>query len=176
MLKVVSSGATVELVYYDDQSNPAHVPPIYAKLLDVDKIDLVISSYGTNMTMPVMPVVIPKNRVVMSLFALAVNDEFKYPYYFSMFPAGSGMGFTRFHAGFSRLRRNRGRRCGQSASSARTRILQRKRPRVPTTTRSQWAFRSSTNAAIHRPQLISIRSSAGFRWPILTLSTSHLII
>jgi hypothetical protein len=50
---------------------------------------LVISSYGTNMTMPVMPVIIPKNRVVMSLFALAVNDAFKYPYYFSMFPAGS---------------------------------------------------------------------------------------
>ncbi|MGA7252105.1 MAG: ABC transporter substrate-binding protein, partial [Pseudolabrys sp.] len=82
-------GRDVELVYYDDQSNPALVPAIYAKLLDVDKIDLVISSYGTNMTMPVMPVVIPKNRVVMSLFALAVNDEFKYPYYFSMFPAGS---------------------------------------------------------------------------------------
>ena len=82
-------GRDVELVYYDDQSNPALVPAIYAKLLDVDKIDLVISSYGTNMTMPVMPVVIPRNRVVMSLFALAVNDEFKYPYYFSMFPAGS---------------------------------------------------------------------------------------
>src|SRR5215468_10772269 len=73
-------GRDVELVYYDDQSNPALVPAIYAKLLDVDKIDLVISSYGTNMTMAVMPVVIPKNRVVMSLFALAVNDEFKYPY------------------------------------------------------------------------------------------------
>jgi branched-chain amino acid transport system substrate-binding protein len=82
-------GRDVELVYYDDQSNPALVPAIYAKLLDVDKIDLVISSYGTNMTMAVMPVVIQKNRVVMSLFALAVNDEFKYPYYFSMFPAGS---------------------------------------------------------------------------------------
>ena len=54
-------GRDVELVYYDDQSNPALVPAIYAKLLDVDKIDLVISSYGTNMTMPVMPVVIPKN-------------------------------------------------------------------------------------------------------------------
>ena len=34
-------GRDVELVYYDDQSNPALVPAIYAKLLDVDKIDLV---------------------------------------------------------------------------------------------------------------------------------------
>ena len=65
------------------------MPGIYAKLLDVDKIDLVIASYGTNMTLPAMPVVIPKNMVVMSLFSLAINDEFKYPNYFSMFPVGS---------------------------------------------------------------------------------------
>ena len=81
-------GRKVELIHYDDQSNPALVPAIYAKLLDVDKIDLVISSYGTNMTMPAMPVIMPRNRVLMSLFALAVNEEFKYRNYFSMFPAG----------------------------------------------------------------------------------------
>ena len=82
-------GRKVEFVYYDDQSNPALVPGIYAKLLDVDKIDLVIASYGTNMTLPVMPVIVPKNMVVMSLFSLAINEEFKYPNYFSMFPVGS---------------------------------------------------------------------------------------
>src|SRR5260221_91650 len=60
-------GRKVELVYYDDQSNPSLVPGIYAKLLDIDKIDLVIASYGTNMTMPMMPVVVPRNMVVMSL-------------------------------------------------------------------------------------------------------------
>jgi branched-chain amino acid transport system substrate-binding protein len=81
-------GRKVDLVYYDDQSNPSLVPGIYAKLLDIDKIDLVIASYGTNMTMPAMPVVMPKNKVVMSLFSLAINEEFKYPHYFSMFPVG----------------------------------------------------------------------------------------
>jgi branched-chain amino acid transport system substrate-binding protein len=81
-------GRKVELVYYDDQSNPALVPGIYSKLLDVDKVELVISSYGTNMSMPAMPVVVPKNLVFLSLFALAVNEEFKYPNYFSMFPVG----------------------------------------------------------------------------------------
>ena len=81
-------GRKVEFVYYDDQSNPSLVPGIYAKLLDVDKIDLVIASYGTNMTMPMMPVVVPRNMVVMSLFSLAINEEFKYPNYFSMFPVG----------------------------------------------------------------------------------------
>ena len=34
-------GRPVELVYYDDQSSPANVPPIYTKLLDVDKVDLI---------------------------------------------------------------------------------------------------------------------------------------
>src|SRR5262245_47558679 len=81
-------GRQVKLVYYDDQSNPTLVPGIYTKLLNVDGIDLVLSSYGTNMSMPAMPIVMPTNKVLMSLFALAVNEEFHYPNYFSMFPAG----------------------------------------------------------------------------------------
>jgi branched-chain amino acid transport system substrate-binding protein len=81
-------GRPVKLVYYDDQSNPSVVPAIYAKLFDVDKVDLVFTSYGTNLAVPSMPVVIPHNYVLLGLFALAVNSEFNYPYYFSMFPAG----------------------------------------------------------------------------------------
>src|SRR5215218_4210488 len=30
----------VQFVYYDDQSNPANAPAIYAKLMGVDKVDL----------------------------------------------------------------------------------------------------------------------------------------
>ena len=45
-------GRPVELVFYDDQTNPATVPGIYTKLLDVDKVDLVISGYGTNLIAP----------------------------------------------------------------------------------------------------------------------------
>src|SRR5713101_8636037 len=33
-------GRPVKLIYYDDQSQAAPVPGIYAKLLDVDKVDL----------------------------------------------------------------------------------------------------------------------------------------
>src|SRR5215470_1738741 len=33
-------GRPVELVYFDDQTNPAQVPGIYSKLLDIDKVDL----------------------------------------------------------------------------------------------------------------------------------------
>src|SRR5215831_13009062 len=42
-------GRPVQLVYYDDQSNPSTVPGIYTKLLDVDKVDLVVGGYATNM-------------------------------------------------------------------------------------------------------------------------------
>ena len=47
----------VELIAYDDQTNPANVPAIYTKLLDIDKVDLLIAPYGTVPTAPVMPLV-----------------------------------------------------------------------------------------------------------------------
>src|SRR5580693_653164 len=81
-------GRKVELVVYDDQSNPSNVPGIYAKLLEVDKVDLVMGPYGTNLVAPALPIVIPKGKVVVGLFALDVNAEFKYPKYFSMVPYG----------------------------------------------------------------------------------------
>lgn len=81
-------GRKVDLVYYDDQSSPAVVPGIYAKLLDVDKVDVVLGSYGTNLTAPALPTVMPKRKIFLGLFALAVNEEFQYPNYFSMFPGG----------------------------------------------------------------------------------------
>jgi len=81
-------GRPVKLVYYDDQSNPANVPGIYEKLISVDKVDLLISSYGTNLVAPAMPVAIQHNRLFFGLFALAANDKFHYPRYFSMLPFG----------------------------------------------------------------------------------------
>jgi branched-chain amino acid transport system substrate-binding protein len=81
-------GRQVELVNYDDQSNPSTIPGIYTKLLDVDKVDLVVSGYATNMVAPAIPVVMQKNKTFISLFALAANSEFHYPRYFSMLPSG----------------------------------------------------------------------------------------
>jgi len=81
-------GRQVELINYDDQSNPATVPGIYTKLLDVDKVDLVVSGYATNMVAPAIPVVMQKNKTFIGLFALAANSEFHYPRYFSMLPSG----------------------------------------------------------------------------------------
>src|SRR5579872_7586153 len=39
-------GRPVKLIYYDDQSNPGQVPGIYTKLLDIDKVDLLIGPYA----------------------------------------------------------------------------------------------------------------------------------
>lgn len=81
-------GRPVKLIYYDDQTNPSTVPGIYTKLLDVDKVDLVVGGYATNMVAPAMPVVMQKKKTFVSLFALDVNHEFKYPKYFSVLPTG----------------------------------------------------------------------------------------
>lgn len=81
-------GRPVTLIYYDDQSSPANVPGIYTKLLDVDKVDLLVSSYGTNMIAPAMPVAMDHDKVFMTLFGTAVNDKFKYDKYFQILPNG----------------------------------------------------------------------------------------
>ncbi|MBV8849730.1 MAG: amino acid ABC transporter substrate-binding protein [Methylobacteriaceae bacterium] len=81
-------GRKVDLVYYDDQSNPATVPGIYTKLLDVDKADLVMSGYATVPTAAAMPIIIQRNKLFMSLFALGANNQFDYPRYFQIMPSG----------------------------------------------------------------------------------------
>ena len=81
-------GRPVKLIYYDDQTNPATVPGIYTKLLDVDKVDLIIGPYGTNLLLPAMPIAMQRKKVFIGLLGLAVNSTFNYPNYFSMVPSG----------------------------------------------------------------------------------------
>jgi branched-chain amino acid transport system substrate-binding protein len=81
-------GRPVELVYYDDQSNPANVPGIYAKLLDIDKVDLLVGPYSTNMVAPAIPVLMQRNMTTVAILANAANSEFHYNHYFVMNPSG----------------------------------------------------------------------------------------
>jgi branched-chain amino acid transport system substrate-binding protein len=81
-------GRPVRLIHYDDQTNPATVPGIYAKLLDLDKVDLIIGPYGTNLLAPALPIAMQRKKVFIGLLGLAVNDELHYPNYFSMIPTG----------------------------------------------------------------------------------------
>jgi branched-chain amino acid transport system substrate-binding protein len=95
-------GRNVELIHYDDQSSAATVPGIYSKLLDIDKVDIVVSGYATVPTAAAMPIIIQRGKTFMSLFALAANDKFRYDRYFSMLPAGPQAKYE-FSRGFFQL-------------------------------------------------------------------------
>lgn len=95
-------GRPVELVYYDDQSSPASVPAIYQKLLSVDKVDLLLGPYATNMAAPAMPIIMQAGKTTISLLAVGVNRHFNYDRYFSMVPISSE-GVAAFSRGFFEL-------------------------------------------------------------------------
>jgi branched-chain amino acid transport system substrate-binding protein len=95
-------GRPIELVYYDDQSNPANVPGIYTKLISVDKVDLLIGPYATNMAAPAMPVIMAAGKTTISILAIGVNRHFGYSNYFSMVPVGPE-GVKAFSRGFFEL-------------------------------------------------------------------------
>src|SRR5215468_3476836 len=80
-------GRPVKLVYYDDQTNASTVPGIYAKLVDIDKVDLLMGA-ATNLIVAAMPMIMERKKLVMVLLALGSNAEFKYPKYFQSAPFG----------------------------------------------------------------------------------------
>ena len=79
-------GRKVELLAYDDQSNPATTPGIYTKLLDVDKVDLLIAPYGTVPTAPIMPLVKQRDLLLMGNFSFQVNHTVKHDKWFNNGP------------------------------------------------------------------------------------------
>ena len=52
-------GRPVQLVFYDDQTNASVVPGIYAKLIDIDKVDLLMGA-ATNLIVAAMPQIIER--------------------------------------------------------------------------------------------------------------------
>lgn len=82
-------GRPVELVVYDDQGNPAMTPGIYTKLLDVDKVDLLVAPYATNPTAPIMPLVKQRDLLLIGNFALDANAQIRHDKYFNNQPWAS---------------------------------------------------------------------------------------
>lgn len=82
-------GRPVELVVYDDQSNPAMSPGIYTKLLDVDKVDLLVGPYSSNLTAPIMPLVKRRDLLLIGNFALDANAQIRHDKYFNIMPWAS---------------------------------------------------------------------------------------
>jgi branched-chain amino acid transport system substrate-binding protein len=95
-------GRPVELVYYDDQSNPSNVPGIYTKLITVDKVALLLGPYATNMAAAAVPVIMQHNMTTISILAVDVNRHFHYSRYFDMIPVGPE-GTRAFSKGFFAL-------------------------------------------------------------------------
>lgn len=82
-------GRPVELICYDDHADAALVPGLYERLMDEDKVDLVIGGYGTNTVAPALPVIVARERFFVGLMGLGVNNALNYPGYFAMIPTGS---------------------------------------------------------------------------------------
>ncbi len=80
-------GRKIELIFYDDQTNPTLTPGLYTKLLDVDKVDI-LAGTGTNLIAPAMPLIMERKRLIVANLALAVNDPFNYDKYFQLMAYG----------------------------------------------------------------------------------------
>jgi len=78
------------------------VPAIYTKLITIDKVDLLVGPYATNMVAPAMPVLMQNNKMTISILGLGVNRQFNYPRYFSTVPLGPE-GPPAFSKGFFEL-------------------------------------------------------------------------
>src|SRR2546423_13763217 len=87
-------GRKVDLIAYDDQSNPATTPGIYTKLLDVDKVDLVVAPYGTVPAAPIMPLVKQRGLLLMGNFSFQVNHTVKHDKWFNNAPWGDATSWT----------------------------------------------------------------------------------
>jgi branched-chain amino acid transport system substrate-binding protein len=81
-------GRPVELICYDDHADASFVPGLYKRLMDEDKVDLVIGGYGTNTILPAMPLIMERQRFFVGLMGLGVNNALAYPNYFAMIPTG----------------------------------------------------------------------------------------
>jgi len=79
-------GRKVDFIVYDDQTNPANTPGIYTKLLDVDKVDLLIAPYGTVPTAPIMPLVKQRDLLLMGNFSFQVNHKVQHDKWFNNSP------------------------------------------------------------------------------------------
>jgi len=81
-------GRKVELVVYDDKSSASETPAIYAKLLDVDKVDFLFAPYATVPTAPIMPLVKQRGLLLMGNFSFQVNSKVGHDMWFNNAPWG----------------------------------------------------------------------------------------
>ena len=148
----------VELIAYDDQTNPANVPGIYTKLLDVDKVDLLIAPYGTVPTAPIMPMVKQRGLLLMGNFSFQVNAKVQHDMWFNNSPWNDASSWS---DGFIKAGQKAGRRLAVAA--------RRTWRTARASSRRRGTSSRSTTRTTCRPPPTSPRSSAasarrGRRW------------
>src|SRR5215510_14409360 len=79
-------GRKVELVVYDDKSSAAESPAIYAKLVDIDKVDLLFAPYASVQTAPILPFVKERGLVLIGNFSFQVNAKVQHDMWFNNAP------------------------------------------------------------------------------------------
>ena len=97
----------VELIAYDDQGSAAATPGLYAKLLDVDRVDLLIAPYGTVPTAPLMGMVKSRGKLLMGNFSFQVNHVVKHDMWFNNAPWNDANSWS---VGFFRIGQSQGAR------------------------------------------------------------------
>ena len=100
-------GRQIEFVVYDDKTQTASVPSLYAKLMDIDKVDLLFSPYGSNLSAVVMPMIKQRDRFVLAQFEIGQNDKLKHDKFFEIAPWGPEPG-SNWNRGYFDLARRLG--------------------------------------------------------------------
>lgn len=81
-------GRPVEFVHYDDGNDPAKVAGLYARLIDDDKVDLVLGGYGNTNQSASLPVAAARQRLFIGVHGTAINEKLNYGRYFQLLPTG----------------------------------------------------------------------------------------
>src|ERR1700742_1403198 len=81
-------GRKVELVVYADKWSASETPALYAKLIDVDKVDLLFAPYATVPTAPILPLVKQRGLLLMGNFSFQVNSKVHHDMWFNNAPWG----------------------------------------------------------------------------------------
>jgi branched-chain amino acid transport system substrate-binding protein len=79
-------GRKVEVVSYDDQASPALTPGIFSKLVDLDKVDLLVAPYGTVPAAAVMPFAKERRLLLIGQIGYQINSKTKHDMWFNNSP------------------------------------------------------------------------------------------
>src|SRR5258706_8863125 len=71
-------GRKLQMICIDDETDPKLVPEIYKRLLDDEKVDLVIGGYGGKLGSPALAPVIGAKTSLVSLICPALNTSFNF--------------------------------------------------------------------------------------------------